>query len=153
MTAVANYLFAHRAGGVFVLRVDDTDAARSERRFERSVSQDAEWLGLRFDEGPGIGGSYGPYRQSERGALYAQAGAELLASRGAYRCFCSEAELEVARAAAEAEGRSFRYDRRCAQIDRRGGRAPGRRGGVVRLRLHAAGRARSRSRMRRAASS
>jgi glutamyl-tRNA synthetase len=117
MTAVANYLFAHRAGGAFVLRVDDTDPARNERRYERSVSQDAEWLGLRFDEGPGIGGSYGPYRQSERGELYATAAAELLASGGAYRCFCSEAELDRARAEAEAVGRPFRYDRRCASID------------------------------------
>ena len=117
MTAVANYLFAHRAGGAFVLRVDDTDAARSERRFERSVSQDAEWLGLRFDEGPGIGGGYGPYRQSERGELYAEAAAQLLASGGAYRCFCSEAELDSARVAAEAQGRAFRYDRRCESID------------------------------------
>jgi glutamyl-tRNA synthetase len=117
MTAVANYLFASRAGGAFVLRVDDTDALRSERRFERSVSQDAEWLGLRFDEGPGIGGAYGPYRQSERGELYADAGVELLARGGAYRCFCSEAELELARARAEEAGRPFRYDRRCASID------------------------------------
>ena len=117
MTAVANYLFAHRAGGAFILRVDDTDAARNERRYERSVSQDAEWLGLRFDEGPGIGGSYGPYRQSERGALYASAAEQLLAGGGAYRCFCSEAELDQARAEADAAGRPFRYDRRCASID------------------------------------
>ncbi len=117
MTAVANYLFAHRAGGTFVLRVDDTDAVRSERRFERSVSQDAEWLGLRFDEGPGIGGSYGPYRQSERGAFYADAAVELLARGAGYRCFCPEHELEQARARAEGAGRSFRYDRRCAAIE------------------------------------
>jgi glutamyl-tRNA synthetase len=117
MTAVANYLFASRAGGAFVLRVDDTDALRSERRFERSVIQDAEWLGLRFDEGPGIGGAYGPYRQSERAALYADAGVELLARGGAYRCFCSELELEHARSRAEQQGRPFRYDRRCAAID------------------------------------
>jgi glutamyl-tRNA synthetase len=116
MTAVANYLFASRAEGAFVLRVDDTDAARSERRYERSVHQDAEWLGLRFDEGPGIGGSYGPYRQSERGALYERAADDLLARGRAYRCFCSEEEIEQARAAAEAIGRPFRYDRRCAGI-------------------------------------
>jgi glutamyl-tRNA synthetase len=136
MTAVANYLFAHRAGGVFVLRVDDTDAVRSERRYERSVSQDAEWLGLRFDEGPGIGGGYGPYRQSERGELYATAGEELLASGSAYRCFCSEAELEIARAAAEAEGRPFRYDRRCAQIDPEEAARRAGEGETFALRLH-----------------
>ena len=116
MTAVANYLFAHRAGGVYVLRVDDTDPARSERRYERSVHQDAEWLGLRFDEVPGIGGAYGPYRQSERGDLYARVADELLASGGAYRCFCSESELELARAAAEAAGRPYRYNGRCASL-------------------------------------
>ena len=137
MTAVANYLFAHRAGGAFVLRVDDTDAVRSERRFERSVSQDAEWLGLRFDEGPGIGGAFGPYRQSERGALYASAAEELLARGGAYRCFCSEVELEHARAAAEAAGRSFRYDRRCATIDPAEARRRAEAGESFAVRLHA----------------
>jgi glutamyl-tRNA synthetase len=137
MTAVANYLFAHRAGGAFVLRVDDTDAARSERRFERSVSQDAEWLGLRFDEGPGIGGAFGPYRQSERGALYSSAAEELLARGMAYRCFCSELELEQARAAAEASGRSFRYDRRCATIAAAEARRRGEAGESFAVRLHA----------------
>jgi glutamyl-tRNA synthetase len=137
MTAVANYLFAHRAGGAFVLRVDDTDAVRSERRFERSVSQDAEWLGLRFDEGPGIGGGFGPYRQSERGELYARAADELLARGGGYRCFCSEAELERARSAAEAVGRSFRYDRRCATIAGEEARRRAEAGESFAVRLHA----------------
>jgi glutamyl-tRNA synthetase len=138
MTAVANYLYAQGAGGVFVLRVDDTDAVRSERRFERSVHQDAEWLGLRFDEGPGIGGASGPYRQSERGELYAEAAAELLARGCAYRCFCSERELEQARAAAEAVGRPFRYDRRCAAIAPDDARARAEAGEAFALRLHAA---------------
>jgi glutamyl-tRNA synthetase len=137
MTAVANYLFAHRAGGAFVLRVDDTDALRSERRYERSVSQDAEWLGLRFDEGPGIGGSYGPYRQSERGVLYAKAADELLASGGAYRCFCSEAELDLARAAAEEQGRPFRYDRSCESIPPEEGARRAEAGESFAVRLHA----------------
>ena len=137
MTAVANYLFAHRAGGAFVLRVDDTDAVRSERRFERSVSQDAEWLGLRFDEGPGIGGAFGPYRQSERSALYSSAAEELLARGGGYRCFCSEVELEHARAAAEVAGRSFRYDRRCATIDPAEARRRAEAGESFTVRLHA----------------
>ena len=68
LTAVANFLFARRAGGEFVLRVDDTDPERSNRRYERTIRQDAEWLGLRFDEGPDKGGPFGPYRQSERHA-------------------------------------------------------------------------------------
>ena len=70
LTAVANFLFARRAGGEFVLRVDDTDPERSNRRYERTIRQDAEWLGLRFDEGPDEGGPYGPYRQSERMPIY-----------------------------------------------------------------------------------
>ncbi len=138
MTAVANYLFAHRAGGAFVLRVDDTDAARSERRYERSVHQDAEWLGLRFDEGPGIGGSYGPYRQSERGERYARAADELLERGAAYRCFCSEREIEEARAAAEAAGRPFRYDRRCAAIAATEAERRAAAGETFAVRLHAA---------------
>lgn len=137
MTAVANYLFASRAGGAFVLRVDDTDALRSERRFERSVSQDAEWLGLRFDEGPGIGGAYGPYRQSERGELYSDAGVELLARGGAYRCFCSEADLEHARGRAEQAGRPFRYERHCASIDPREAQRRAEAGEPFVVRLHA----------------
>src|ERR671939_755127 len=79
MAAVANYLFARRARGTFVLRVDDTDAERSHRRFERVIQQDAEWLGLRFDEGPGIGGEHGPYPQAPRHELYPPPAQRLLA--------------------------------------------------------------------------
>src|SRR4051794_13646851 len=70
IAAVANYLFARRAGGTFVLRVDATARERSHRRYERSIHQDAEWLGMLFDEGPEIGGELGPYRQSEREGIY-----------------------------------------------------------------------------------
>ena len=103
------------------------------------MHQDAEWLGLRFDEGPGIGGAYGPYRQSERGDLYARVADGLLASGGAYRCFCSESELELARAAAEAAGRPYRYNGRCASLttDEAVGRAGA--GEPFALRLHAPG--------------
>jgi glutamyl/glutaminyl-tRNA synthetase len=79
LTAVANFLFARRAGGDFVLRVDDTDPERSNRRYERTIRQDAEWLGLRFDEGPDEGGPYGPYRQSERMPLYREHAERLVA--------------------------------------------------------------------------
>src|SRR3954447_26181073 len=116
MAAVANYLFARRARGVFVLRVDDTDAERSQRRFERVIQQDAEWLGLRFDEGPGIGGEHGPYRQSQRQDLYRQRARRLLADVIAYHCFCDDATLEEQRRQAEAEGRAPRYDGRCRAL-------------------------------------
>ena len=113
MTAVANHLFARRAGGVMVLRIDDTDAERSERRFERVILQDAEWLGLRFDEGPEIGGTHGPYHQSERGASHTMAGDLLRERTRAYPCFCDEERLEQARRSAEAAGRPWRYDGGC----------------------------------------
>ncbi len=85
LTGVANFLFARRAGGEFVLRVDDTDPERSNRRYERTIRQDAEWLGLRFDEGPDEGGPYGPYRQSERMPIYLQHAERLVAAGIAYR--------------------------------------------------------------------
>ena len=85
LTAVANCLFARRAGGEFVLRVDDTDPERSNRRYERTIRQDAEWLGLRFDEGPDEGGPYGPYRQSERMPIYLEHADRLVDEGRAYR--------------------------------------------------------------------
>ena len=91
LTGVANFLFARRAGGSVVLRIDDTDATRSDRRFERTIRQDAEWLGLRFDEGPEEGGPYGPYRQSERMPLYREHAERLLASGDATRLDDSQA--------------------------------------------------------------
>src|SRR5210317_1342013 len=69
-TALFNYLFARRHGGEFVLRVEDTDTARSTRASEESMMEDLRWLGLDWDEGPDIGGPCGPYRQSERGEIY-----------------------------------------------------------------------------------
>jgi len=112
-TAVANYLFARRTGGALILRIDDTDAARAERRFEGVIEQDAEWLGLRFDEGPRIGGAHGPYRQSERGEGHASAARGLRARGHAYPCFCDEERLESARRAAADAGRAWRYDGGC----------------------------------------
>ncbi len=85
LSAVANFLFARRAGGSVVLRIDDTDAQRSRRHHERVIRQDAEWLGLRFDEGPTEGGPFGPYRQSERQPLYREHAERLLAHGAAYR--------------------------------------------------------------------
>jgi len=85
LTAVANFLFARRAGGEFVLRVDDTDPERSNRRYERTIRQDAEWLGLRFDEGPDEGGPFGPYRQSERMPIYLEQAERLVREGHAYR--------------------------------------------------------------------
>jgi nondiscriminating glutamyl-tRNA synthetase len=123
-TALYNYLFARHHGGRLVLRIDDTDAQRSEERHEQAILADLRWLGLAWDEGPDAGGAFGPYRQSERGERHREAAEGLLATGAAYHCFCSEERLEGLRAAALAAGRTPRYDRRClglapAQVSRR----------------------------------
>ncbi|CAL5024380.1 unnamed protein product [Urochloa decumbens] len=93
-TALFNYLFARSKGGRFVLRVEDTDLERSTRQSEEAVIADLQWLGLQWDEGPDVGGEFGPYRQSERNSLYKQYAEKLLDSGAVYRCFCSNEELE-----------------------------------------------------------
>jgi nondiscriminating glutamyl-tRNA synthetase len=112
-TALYNFLFARHAGGSFVLRVDDTDAARSDAALEAGIIADLRWLGLSWDEGPDVGGPSGPYRQSERLQRHRAAAEGLLRSGLAYHCFCSEDRLEELRRAALAAGRTPRYDRRC----------------------------------------
>ncbi|KAL7207122.1 hypothetical protein ACSBR2_019753 [Camellia fascicularis] len=93
-TALFNYLFARSKGGKFVLRIEDTDLERSTRESEEALLHDLSWLDLHWDEGPGVGGDYGPYRQSERNVLYKQYAEKLLKSGHVYRCFCSNEELE-----------------------------------------------------------
>ncbi|WVZ17582.1 hypothetical protein V8G54_010564 [Vigna mungo] len=93
-TALFNYLFARSKGGKFVLRIEDTDLERSTRESEEAMLKDLSWLGLDWDEGPGVGGDYGPYRQSERNSLYKQYAQNLHQSGHVYRCFCSNEELE-----------------------------------------------------------
>ena len=112
-TAYFNWLFARQHGGTFILRIEDTDLERSSAESERGVLDDLRWLDLLWDEGPEVGGPHGPYRQSERLPLY-RAHTELLRARGAaYRCFCTDAELDARRAAATAAGRPPHYDGRC----------------------------------------
>jgi nondiscriminating glutamyl-tRNA synthetase len=115
-TAYFNWLFARRHGGAFVLRVEDTDVERSSEASERGVLDDLRWLDLLWDEGPDVGGPHGPYRQSERLALYREHAERLRASGRAYRCFCTDAELEARRAAALAAGRPPQYDGRCRAL-------------------------------------
>ena len=112
-TALFNFLCARHTGGAFVLRIDDTDAARSEERHEDAILADLRWLGLDWDEGPDVGGPCAPYRQSERLSGYRAAAEELLAGGHAYHCFCPEERLAELRAAAHAEARPLRYDGRC----------------------------------------
>lgn len=93
-TALFNWLFARHEGGRFILRIEDTDVERSESRLEGLLLEDLAWLGLLWDEGPGPGGAHGPYRQSERIAIYRERADRLVAEGKAYSCFCTDEELE-----------------------------------------------------------
>src|SRR6058998_5708 len=112
-TAIFNWLYARHHGGTFIIRVEDTDQARSTRESEAMVLDDLRWLGLGWEEGPDIGGPHAPYRQSERVARYREVAGELLAKGIAYRCYCTEEELEAKRKQAEAEQRPPHYDLEC----------------------------------------
>jgi glutamyl-tRNA synthetase len=112
-TALYNYLFARLNGGVFVLRIEDTDAARSTDDSLDAILTGLRWLGLAWDEGPGVGGAHGPYYQSERRDRYETHARTLEKSGHAYPCFCSVEELEERRAAQVARGEAPRYDGKC----------------------------------------
>ncbi|MGI8427208.1 MAG: glutamate--tRNA ligase [Actinomycetota bacterium] len=115
-TALYNWLFARRHNGTFVLRIEDTDQARAKQEFVDSVTEELRWLGLGCDEGPGVGGPVGPYRQSERLATYRQAAFSLEEEGLAYRCFCTPEELDERRREAQAERRRPGYDGRCYRL-------------------------------------
>ncbi|MBN1583304.1 MAG: glutamate--tRNA ligase, partial [Anaerolineae bacterium] len=114
--ALYNLLFARQHGGTFVLRIDDTDAKRSTLASEQGVLEGLRWLGLQWDEGPDIGGSFGPYRQSERIDSYRDAAQRLLDSGRAYHCFCTPEELDAERKTARAAGLSYRYSGKCRDL-------------------------------------
>ncbi len=117
-TALFNWLYARSTGGVFILRVEDTDAARSLPEHETRLVTDLRWLGLGWDEGIEEGGERGPYRQSERLAIYRERGLGLLEQGLTYPCFCSKAQLESERAAQREAGRVSLYSGRCRTIPR-----------------------------------
>ncbi len=136
-TALFNWLFARRHGGQFVLRIDDTDEVRNIDAALNPILEGLAWLGIDWDEGPGKGGDFGPYFQSERFALYREAADQLLASGHAYRDFATPEELDAERKEAQAAGRPFLYSRRFAAFDEATAdrfRAEGRKG-VVRLKM------------------
>jgi glutamyl-tRNA synthetase len=112
-TALFNWLFARRHGGVFVLRIEDTDAERSSPEMIEAVLDGLRWLGLDWDEGPGVGGPYGPYLQSERFDRHRRMAERLVADGLAYYCYCSPDDLRAKRAAAEQAGGAWNYDRTC----------------------------------------
>ncbi len=116
-TAIFNWLHARRHGGTFILRSDDTDRERSTQESQDAILASLRWLGIDWDEGIEAGGPHGSYRQSERLDRYAAAAEAMIAQRAAYRCFCTPAELDERRKAAQAAGRPPGYDGRCRGLD------------------------------------
>src|SRR5919201_135263 len=117
-TALFNLLFARSRAGAFVLRIEDTDLERGSAEYERAIYEGFRWLGLDWDEGPDVGGAFGPYRQSERLDVYREQATQLLQEGKAYRCYCTAEELEAERRQAEAERRPYKYSRRCLKEHR-----------------------------------
>lgn len=115
-TAVINWLFARHHGGKFILRIEDTDLQRSKPEHLQSILNSLEWLGLNWDEGPGVGGPYRPYFQMDRLETYRQAAGRLLAEGHAYTCYCTPEELDQLREQARAEHRAFRYPGTCRSL-------------------------------------
>ncbi|HEY8495826.1 MAG TPA: glutamate--tRNA ligase [Limnochordales bacterium] len=115
-TALFNWLFARHHGGTFVLRIEDTDLVRSTEESTRAIIEALKWLQIDWDEGPGVGGPYGPYVQSERLEIYRKYAERLLAEGKAYRCYCTPEELKVRREQLLAQGKAPMYDRHCLHL-------------------------------------
>jgi glutamyl-tRNA synthetase len=111
-TALFNYLFARRENGCFILRVEDTDRERSLPVYRDALIEDLAWMGIRWDEGPGVEGPYGPYQQSERLEIYRRHVERLIADGKAYPCYVTEEETEELRRVAKLERRPPRFDNR-----------------------------------------
>lgn len=117
-TAIYNWAFARRAGGVFVLRIDDTDPERSTPENTQQIIRSLRWLGLDWDEGPEVGGAYGPYFQTQRSERHRAALERMKAAGAAYPCFCTAEELTAKRQEARRSGSEQGYDRTCRMLDR-----------------------------------
>ena len=115
-TALYNYLLAQRTGGQFLLRIEDTDQKRYDPEAEDDLITSLKWLGLQWDEGPDVGGPYGPYRQSERKELYQQAARQLVEQGDAFYCFCSKEKLEQDRQEQQKNNQHPRYVGTCREI-------------------------------------
>jgi len=114
--ALFNLIFARHHKGKFILRIEDTDRARSRPEYEQSIYKALKWCGLQWDEGPDVGGPYGPYRQSERYDLYSKHCSDLLNNGKAYKCFCTANDLEEMRQVLAKQGGRQGYDRRCRNL-------------------------------------
>lgn len=115
--ALFNWAFASRHGGQFILRLEDTDAARSSRASEEKIFSALRWLGIHWVEGPDVGGPHGAYRQSERLPIYRAHVDRLVGEGHAFHCFCSPERLEAMRQAQQARGETTRYDGHCLSLD------------------------------------
>jgi glutamyl-tRNA synthetase len=112
-TALFNWLYARRHGGTFILRIEDTDVERSSTDMVSGILSSMTWLGLTWDEGPGVGGPHAPYFQTERLDKYRAAASRLVEERHAYYCYCRPEDLTAKRDAAQAAGSAWTYDRTC----------------------------------------
>lgn len=115
-TALFNFLFAKKAGGKFVLRIEDTDKDRSEEIYNQDILDGLKWLGLLWDEGPDVGGPFEPYFQQERGHIYQEYLDLLLEQKKAYKCFCTAEELEAERSAQQAANQPTKYSGKCRHL-------------------------------------
>ena len=115
-TALFNYLFAKKMGGKYVLRIEDTDLDRSSEAFKQNIFDSLKALGLNWDEGPDVGGEYGPYKQSERFDIYPKF-AQMLIDKGyAYECFCTNEELDKEHEIAAEKKIPYKYSRKCLNL-------------------------------------
>jgi glutamyl-tRNA synthetase len=115
-TALYNWLFARHHGGTFFVRIEDTDRTRYSAAAEADMLESLRWLGLDWDEGPEVGGPFGPYVQSERVGIHQHYARVLLDSGRAYRCFCTSERLEELRRGQKARKERVGYDRRCREL-------------------------------------
>ncbi len=116
-TALFNWLFARHNRGTFILRIEDTDRQRSTSEAFAAIVDGLKWLGIDWDEGPDVGGEYGPYNQMARLEIYRAEANRLLQKGAAYKCFCTSAELERAREEARRQKKPLHYDGRCRDLD------------------------------------
>ena len=131
-TALFNWLYARHSGGKFIVRIEDTDQAREVDNGLELILESLRWLGLDWDEGPYVGGPFGPYRQSDRLPIYQQWADWLVEHGHAYRCYCSAERLAAVRAEPQARGGATGYDRHCrflTDAERAELAAPGHRAG------------------------
>src|SRR5512142_2476741 len=115
-TALFDWLWARHTGGKFILRVEDTDQKREVENGLELIMESLRFLGLDWDEGPDVGGAYGPYRQSERLPIYHEHVQQLIAKGAAYYCYCTAERLEQMRKEQQARGETTRYDYHCRYL-------------------------------------